>query len=305
MSSQPNRRPVFSTGAGSRLEAFGPVEWGLLASVALIWGSSFFFIEIALEAIRPGLITWLRILAGFLTLSLFPSARTTVDREDWPRIGVLSLTWISIPFLLFPIAQQYIDSALTGMLNPLVPIFAAMFAAVFLRQLPRPIQRRGIALGVLGAAAISLPAVEGSSSSALGVGLIALATVFYGLSINLAVPLQQRYGAPAVMWRALVLATLTTMPFGLLGLSGSRWDPTAAIAVGVIGVFGTGVAFVAIASFVGRVGPTRGGTPIYFLPVISIILGVAFLSEVVEPVQLFGTALVIIGAWLTSRREAT
>ena len=136
MSSQPSRRPVFSTGAGSRLEAFGPVEWGLLASVALIWGSSFFFIEIALEAIRPGPITWLRILAGFLTLSLFPSARTTVDREDWPRIGALSLTWISIPFLLHPIAQQYIDSALTGMLNALVPIFAAMFAAVFLRQLP-------------------------------------------------------------------------------------------------------------------------------------------------------------------------
>jgi drug/metabolite transporter (DMT)-like permease len=303
MSSETNRRPVFSTKAGSRSEAFGPAEWGLLASVALIWGSSFFFIELALEAVRPGLITWLRICAGFITLSLFPSARRRVDRQDWPRILALSMTWVTVPYLLFPIAQQHIDSALIGMLNALVPIFAAMFAAVFLRKLPRKIQRRGIALGFVGAIAISYPALQGGGSSAFGVGLIVISTVFYGLSINLAVPLQQRYGAPAVMLRALAIATLATMPFGLLGIEDSRWDVTAAVSIAVIGVMGTGIAFVAIASFVGRVGPTRGGIPIYFLPVVSIFLGVLYLAEVVAPVQIGGTLLVISGAWLTSRRE--
>lgn len=297
------RRPVFATTAGSRLEAFGTLEWMLLASVALIWGSSFLLIEIGLEAWHPGVISWVRIALGFVTLTLFRSARRPVDREDWPRIGVLALTWVAIPFVLFPIAQQHIDSALTGMLNALVPIFAALIAAVLLRTLPRAIQMAGIVLGFLGAVAISAPALGADDSSWFGVALIALSTAFYGLSINLAVPLQQRYGGPAVLLRALAIATIVTIPFGLAGLSETTWDVPAFAAVLVLGVLGTGVAFVAMAGFVGRVGPTRGGVAIYFLPVVAIVLGVAFRNETVEILQLAGTGLVLGGAWLTSRRE--
>ncbi len=303
MASTSQRRPVFSTAAGTRVEAFGPGEWALLSGVALIWGSAFFLIEIALEAFRPGLITAGRVGLGFLTLSAFPRARRAVDRGDWPRIVVLGMTWVAIPFTLFPIAQQHIDSALTGMLNALMPIFAALFAAAFLRAMPRPVHLVGIALGFGGAIAISFPALGSSSSSAYGVGLIAAATVFYGLSINLAVPLQQRYGALPVMARALGVATIATLPFGLASLDGSAWDVWAVVSVGTLGMFGTGFAFVMMAGLAGRVGATRGGVAIYFIPIVSIALGVAFLDETVQVIQLLGTAVVLLGAWLTSRRE--
>lgn len=303
MASTSERRPVFTTAAGTRGEAFGPGEWALLSGVALIWGSAFFLIEIALEGFRPGLITAGRVGLGFLTLSAFPRARAAVDRADWPRIAVLGLTWVAIPFTLFPIAQQHIDSALTGMLNALMPIFAALFAAAFLRTMPRPVHLFGITLGFVGAVAISFPALGSSSSSAFGVALIAAATLFYGLSINLAVPLQQRYGALPVMARALGVATLATLPFGLGSLNGSTWDVWAMVSVGTLGIFATGLAFVLMAALVGRVGPTRGGVAIYFIPIVSIALGVAFLSETVSIGQLAGTALVLLGAWLTSRRE--
>lgn len=297
------RRPLFSTEAGTRPGAFGPTEWSLLTAVALIWGSSFLLIELGLEAFEPGLISWLRIVTGLVTLTFFPAARTPVDREDRSRIAILGLTWVAIPFVLFPIAQQHIDSALTGMLNALVPIFAALFAAVFLRAMPGRVQRLGIALGFIGAVGISLPAVQGSGASTLGVVLVALATVFYGLSINLAIPLQHRYGGPAVLMRALAVAAIVTAPFGLIGVSGSRWSLTSAVAVAVLGVGGTGVAFVLMAAFVGRVGPTRGGVAIYFIPIVSIALGVVFLAESVTPIQVAGTGLVLVGAGLTSRKE--
>lgn len=297
------RQRLFTTEAGSRLGAFGAIEWLLLAGVALLWGSAFLFIELSLEAFPPGVITWGRLSLGFATLTLFPSARRPVQRSDWGRISLLAMTWVAIPFMLFPIAQQHIDSALAGMLNALVPIFAAFFAAIFLRTMPRRIQAMGIGLGFVGAIAIGIPAIGDSNSSAFGVGLVALATVFYGLSINLAIPLQHRYGGPAVMVRALGIAALVTAPFGIANLGDVTWNTSATPALLILGLVGTGFPFVLMAQFVGRVGPTRGGVAIYFIPIVSIVLGVTFNAETVIATQLGGTALVLAGAWLTSRKE--
>ncbi len=178
-------RRLITTSQGTNIGAFSSLDWALLTGVALIWGSSFLFIEIALDSLSPGLVTWARIVAGFLTLGLFPTARRPVDRQEWPRIVLLSVTWTAFPFLLFPIAQQYIDSALTGMLNALVPIFAATIAAILLRRLPRRIQLVGLVIGLAGAGLISLPALKAGGSTALGVALIVTATVSYGLSVNI------------------------------------------------------------------------------------------------------------------------
>ena len=298
-----DRRPLFGTEVGSRLDAFGSVEWSLMISIALVWGSSFLLIELSLETFHPSVISWSRIVLGFATLTLFPSARRTIDREDWSRIAVLSMTWVAIPFSLFPFAQQHIDSALTGMLIGLVPIFAAVFAAIFLRSMPRRIQAAGIGIGFVGVVGIGLPALGDSSSSVFGVGLVAVATVLLGLSINLSVPLQHRYGGPAVMVRTLGIASVATLPFALAGLSRSTWDVSSAAAVSVLGVLGTGVAFVLMAQFVGRVGPTRSGVAIYLNTIVSIVLGVVFLAETVVAAQLVGTILLLTGAWLTSRKE--
>ena len=69
-----------------------------------------------------------------------------------------------------------------------VPIFAAVFAAIFLRSMPGRIQAVGIGIGFVGAMGIGLPAFGDSSASAFGVALVAVSTILYGLSINLAVP---------------------------------------------------------------------------------------------------------------------
>ncbi len=130
-----------------------------------------------------------------------------------------------------------------------------------------------------------------------------VATFFYGIAMNLAVPLQQRYGAPALMMRALGVAAAATAPFGLAGLAGSWWSIGPVVAVAVLGVVNTGAAFVIMAALVGRVGATRGGVAVYFIPIVAMVLGMAFNSEVVLPLQWAGIAVVLFGAWLTSRRE--
>jgi drug/metabolite transporter (DMT)-like permease len=70
-----------------------------------------------------------------------------------------------------------------------------------------------------------------------------------------------------------------------------------------LGVLGTGVAFVMMATLVGRAGATRGAVAIYFIPIVAVVLGVAVRGDGVTVVALSGVALVIVGAYLTSRRE--
>lgn len=305
MSSAPSdaSRRILSTAAGTNQGAFSLGDWALFVGIGLIWGSSFLFMDIGLDAFAPGLITWMRVGMGAAILVLFPATRTAVAVADRPRIIVVSLLWVAVPFTLFPIAQQWINSAVTGMLNGGMPIFAATFATLLLRRMPRRVHIVGLVVGFAGVVAISLPSVGEGGTEALGVVLILLAVLCYGLAVNIAAPLQQAYGALPVMARVLAWATLWTSPLGLVGLADSRWAWSAFIAIFVAGVVGTGVAFVIMSSLVGRVGSTRASFITYLIPVVALALGVQFRNDVVSALALVGVALVLAGAFLASRKE--
>jgi drug/metabolite transporter (DMT)-like permease len=293
-----------TTSEGVNREAFSAWDWALFVSVSLIWGSSFLLMAIGLDAFEPGLITVLRVALGAGALWLVPRARaTSVQRADWPRLVALSFLWVAIPFTLFPIAQQYINSAIAGMLNGAMPIFAAVFAVILLRRLPRRTTIVGLVIGFVGVAAISAPSIGQGSSEALGVVLVLLATVCYGISVNIAAPIQQQYGSIPVMARMLALATVWTAPLGLIGAAGSEfaWGPF--VAVATAGVLGTGIAFVIMGSLVGRVGATRASFITYVIPVVALVLGVVFRGDEVAPIAVVGVVLVIAGAALASRRD--
>lgn len=298
------RRPSTLTSLGTSQEAFGVTDWGLLTGIALIWGSSFLFMAVGLEAFEPGVITLARVTLGMAALALVPRSRRQIDRADQARVAALGFTWIAIPLTLFPIAQQWIDSSVAGMINGAVPITTAVWASLLLAHLPGRRQIVGIAIGFIGVVAIFLPEVQDSSATALGTGLVALAIVLYGLSANMAVPLQQKYGALPVLLRAQLWAMTLVVPVGLAQLPGSHWEWDAALAMLPLGVLGTGLAFFFMTTLVGRVGGTRGSVAIYFVPVVAIALGVIVRDETVEPIAIIGTALVLLGAWVTSRREA-
>ena len=130
-----------------------------------------------------------------------------------------------------------------------------------------------------------------------------IATLAYGLAVNLSVPLTQRYGSLPVLWRAQLTAVVVTAPLGIAGFADSSWAWSGAVAMVLLGVLSTGVAFVAMAELGKRVGPTRGAIGIYFIPVVAMVLGAAFRNESVAGVAMAGAALIVLGAWLSSRRE--
>ena len=80
------------------VQRFGPSEWLLSAVLSLTWGSSFLLIAVAIEYVDPALVPFGRAILGGLALALFPGARDRVARGDWPRIAVLGLVWMALPF---------------------------------------------------------------------------------------------------------------------------------------------------------------------------------------------------------------
>ncbi len=299
--SQNARRRLPVTAEGTSSTAFTSADWATLTVTSLIWGASFLFIAEGLEAMEPGVITALRVGFGCLALTFAPAARTPVDREDWPRLLLLGVVWFAIPMTMFPLAEQWISSSVTGMLNGALPIFSTMLAAVLLGRLPGRFQIAGLVIGFAGAVLISVPSFSGGSGSALGVALVIVAVIAYAVAGNLMVPLQQRYGSIPVIWRSMAVGLVVTLPYGVVGLPDSRfeWSPFAAVLV--LGTLGTGVAFVLAGTLMGRVGATRGAIIAYLIPVVAMVLGVVLRDEHVDAIAIGGLAFVLAGAWLTSR----
>jgi drug/metabolite transporter (DMT)-like permease len=294
---------LLSATHGTHRGAFAGVDWLLFAVVGTIWGSSFLFMAIGLEAFRPGLVTWLRILFGAAALWVVPGARTPIAREDRDRLLALSISWVAIPFTLFPLAQGSVNSAIAGMLNGAAPIFTVVIATILHRRAPGSRQLIGIPLGFLGVAAIALSAAGEGPSQVVGVVLILVATICYGIAFNIATPLQQRYGSVPVMARILTIAAVLTAPLGLWSVPGSRFASSSLLATAAVGVLGTGIAFVLMGRLVGRVGPTRASIVAYLIPVVALLLGVLLRNDDVGPFAVAGVGLVVVGASLTTRRE--
>lgn len=283
--------------------AFTVADWGLFASVSLIWGASFLFIDIGLDSLEPGLITLGRVGLGALVLNLLPAARCRIEPEDRFRMLVLSVAWVAVPFTLFPIAEQYINSAVTGMLNGGTPIFTAIVAGVLLRQVPGRAQLAGLVVGLAGVVLISVSQASEGGNAWIGVVLVVGATICYGFATNVAAPLQATYGSLAVMARMLALATLWTLPFGLVSVPGSRMEAGPVLAVAALGAVGTGAAFAIMGRLVSRVGPTRAVFITYLVPVVALLLGVALRDDDVTAAAGVGIVAVIAGAVLASRDQ--
>ncbi|MGA7096855.1 MAG: DMT family transporter [Acidimicrobiia bacterium] len=297
---------LLTTSHGTNRDAFTSRDWTMFASLSLIWGASFLFMAIGLDHFHPGLVTWLRVGFGAAVMAALPKARrTAIPRQDTIKLGALGLIWIAVPLTLFPIAQQWIDSAVAGMLNGAMPLFTAVIASVLLRQLPGRLQMVGLVVGFGGIVSIALPSAEAGATGAVGVILVLVATICYGFATNIVAPLQQRYGSLAVMSRVLWTAFALVTPYGIYGLTRSSFAWDSLLAVAAVGLLGTGLAFVVMGTLVGSVGPTRASFITYLIPVVALVLGVIFRDEVISPVAIVGSVLVIVGALLASRREVS
>lgn len=279
------------------------VDLLLIIVPGVIWGASFLFIMQGLRAVGPHGVAFTRIATGFAVLALFPAARRPIAREAWPRIALLSAVWLAIPLTLFPFAEQRVSSALAGMLNGAMPLFAAGVAAIIARRAPSRGIAAGLAVGLVGVLLIALPNLGAGRTSTVGVTLVLIAIMFYGVAINIARPLQMKYGALPVLVRALGLAAIITAPLGIPQVIGGQWSLVPLLSLLALGALGTGAAYVLAAAGAGRLGATRASASIFITAPVAMLLGAIFLHEQVSVISMLGAAVCIAGALIIRRAE--
>ena len=228
-----------------------------------------------------------------------------IEAADRARVAGLAVLWVAIPFTLFPLAQQSINSAVTGLLNGATPVLVAVVSVALVRVVPRGIQLVGLVLGFAGLVAISLGSAGEGSSETRGVLLVLAATVCYGFALNVAPPLQAKYGSIVLMSSVLGIAAAMVAPMALVDLGDNEWQLSSALALVALGAVGTGVAYWVMTSLVGRVGSIRASFITYLIPVVSLALGVWLRGDSVSTLALIGAPITLIGASLASRRSSS
>lgn len=294
---------IFAAAVADNQGDFAPVDWTLFFSISLIWGASFLLIAESLEAFSPGVVTLGRVGLGAITLAVLRlgTGGEAIERRDRGRVVLLAVVWVAIPFTLFPLAQQWINSAVTGLLNGATPVFVAVVSILFVRVAPRGLQVVGLGLGLVGIVLIAAGSAGEGTSQARGVALVLVATTCYGIAFNVAPSLQAKYGAVTLMSAVLGVAAVLCVPYALVDLGENQWDPMAAAALFGLGAVGTGIAYWVMASLVGRVGSIRASFITYLIPVVSLVLGIVVRGDDVTGVALIGAPITIVGAVLASR----
>lgn len=279
-----------------------------LALLTLMWGSSFLWIKIALEGLSPAQVTLGRVALGaacLIVLCWVTGLRLPTGRTAWVHVLVISLFGNAIPFMLFSVGEQTVDSGLAGVLNATTPLWTAVFA-LLARQERRPSLSRvtGLALGFAGTVLILAP-WHGAGGTLAGALACVSAAVCYGLILVYTARYVVPLGIPPVALSAAQIGSATgwmllATPF--VGLQPVHLDPMVVLSIALLGLFGTGYAFVLYNRLIAEVGPTNASTVTYLLPAVAVLLGAVALDEPLNLRVLLGMAVVLVGVMLTQRR---
>jgi drug/metabolite transporter (DMT)-like permease len=278
---------------------------------ALIWGCSFLFIKLGLQALSPLQVAFGRQALGAVTLlTLAVAARVPLprDRVTWAHLFVVGILFNSLPSTLFAFGETHVSSVVAGIINAVTPLatIVAAFAA-FPSERPTAGKVAGILVGFTGILVVVGIWNGAGNSEALGALACLGSVACYGVGF----PYIRRYLAPRgerplalaagqIAWAAVQLAPFAALdrhPIGLL-------TPQIVGAMLALGMLGTGVAYVWNFQVIERAGAATASTVTYLTPLVAIVVGAVLLGEPVTPNEPLGGLVVLLGVALAQGRLA-
>lgn len=283
------------------------LDWFLMFILASVWGASFLFIKHSVQIYSPvQMAMWRMVMATIMYLPIAAAFWSKIDWKRWKPLLIVAFCGSAIPNFLFALAQQHVNSSLAGVLNALTPLFTLALGVFFFHMEFTRNKVLGVIFGLVGAFVLILfNSKSGVSGNGYYAGLCALATLCYAINANV-VNKHLRDMHPAGIASAAFVLTGLLFIAGLW-LSGgwqAAWENEK-------GLEGLGYIF-----YLAALG-TVGGSILYFwllqrttavfatsvtylLPVMAILLG-SLDGEMIGPIDLAGTAVILTGVYIASR----
>lgn len=287
-------------------------NWALLILLAFVWGSSFVLMYEGLfdsngEVLyTPWQVGAMRIaFAGLILLPVAIRALPKISLKDYGWMALVGLIGNTIPAFCFTYAETLLDTNFVGILNGLTPFFALFIGALLFRSPVRGLQVGGIAVGLIGATGLTLLQDVDLGGSWVHIAVVVVATVCYGMSINIihhklahresgtiAAFALLTGGVPCAIYTLSsgTLDVATTHPEGMWGMG----------AIAILGVVGTAVALIMFNVLIQRTSAIFAASVTYLIPVFAMVWGIAY-SENITGMHVVWAAVIFSGVYLVNK----
>jgi drug/metabolite transporter (DMT)-like permease len=275
--------------------------WALFVLMGVIWGLPYLFIRIAVREVSPALLVFVRTAGGALLLAPFVVRRRAFRLllARWKPLALYTGVELAVPWLLLFNAEKHVPSSLAALLVSTVPIVGAVLARLTGTDTLGRRRLAGLAVGILGVAALVGLDVHGSSAWAAA----SLAVVAAGYALGPWILARHLSEVPAldVVAGSLALCAALYAPAVAFAL------PTRSLSASVIGsmltltVVCTAIAFVFFFALITEVGALRATVITYVNPAVAVVLGVAVLGEHFGVGTGAGFVLILAGSFFATR----
>ncbi|HSN93114.1 MAG TPA: DMT family transporter [Anaeromyxobacteraceae bacterium] len=281
--------------------------WFLFGLVSFLWGTPFLLIRIAVADLSPAWLVFLRLaLAAALLLPLaLGGGRLRALRAGAPWVVALAVVEMVAPFLLITAGQRAIPSSLAALLVASAPLFLALLAPWFdPSERVRGLRLAGLAAGFAGVAMLmGLETQEGPGQLAAA-GLVVVAAACYAagsllVKLRFADVSEMALVAAATGVGAVLLAPVAAWE-GVPPMPG----PGTLLAVAGLAVGSSAGGLTGYFALIRAAGASRASVVAYVAPAVAVALGVAFFREPFTASTAGGFALILVGSWAATRRDA-
>lgn len=290
-------------------------DWVLFALIVAIGGSSFAMIRGAVETIPPIVVTVGRLWVGalFLLIVMVQAGRRLPPvlkiggggiSAEWRSIIAISIVGYVIPFMIFPWAQQYIESGLAGIYMAFMPIWTVFLAYIFAGESLSWRKIIGLILGVAGVVLLIGPDViaDAATTNITAQIMLLIATFGYAAAAVItrkAPPMRPRAFAAGTLLTAALLSTPALL---FIELNAEEWSLAGIINVIGLGLGPTGLAGVLLIVLIQRVGAGFMAFANYVTPFWAVAMGALLFNERLDPSAFIALVIILIGVAISQRR---
>jgi len=261
-----------------------PADFLTLLTLAVIWGSSFFFVELGLRSLTPITLTASRIILGAIVLVIaarIMGHKFPRELRRWRQFFLLGLFGNVLPFSLISTGQVEIDSGLAAILIATVPLLTLPLAHSFTDDKFNARKLVGVLLGFAGIVLLIGPdSLGGLGGKFWGQLMIVGAALCFAISLVLARRIRD---VPALVATGASMSCSTVMililAFTLEAPLALRPIATSIFGITMLGVFASGLAMLLYFRLAATVGPNFVAANNYIAPAVGVTWGVVLLGE--------------------------